>query len=92
VRKVRVDKGKCICRNASGERGMNPKPHLQSNFQNSQSWKSTTIKSISTTTSVLTMADDGFHQPADDDFHQSANDDVHQFESSSSKQSGIYNP
>jgi hypothetical protein len=55
---------------------VNPKPHRQSNFQNSQSWKSTTIKSISTTTSVLTVADDDFHQS----------------ESSSSKQSGIYNP
>jgi hypothetical protein len=79
---------------------MNPKPHRQSNFQNSQSWKSRTIKSISTTTSVHTMAGDGFHQSADDDFHQSADDDFHQSadgdfhqsESSSSKQSGIYNP
>jgi hypothetical protein len=87
---------------------MNPKPHRQSNFQNSQSWKSRTIKSISTTTSVLTMAGDDFHQSADDDFHQSADDDFHQSadddfhqsadgdfhqsQSSSSKQSGIYNP
>ena len=74
--KVRVDKEECLCRNASRELSIDPKPRRQSNFQNSQKLESTTIKSVSMATSVLSMADDAFRQS----------------ENSSSEQSGIYNP